>query len=58
MFTAGYERLECTSCGFKHEKIAASRTNKSGIGLGVLLGLGLATARVAGKVADPIHLPI
>jgi len=42
VLTAGYQRLECTSCGFKQEKIAASGTNMSGIGLGVLLGLGLA----------------
>ena len=42
LLTDGYERLECTSCGFKQEKIAASGTNMSGLGLGVLLGLGLA----------------
>ena len=42
VLTAGYERLECTSCGFKQEKIAASGASMSGIGLGVLLGLGLA----------------
>jgi len=40
--TVGYEHLECTSCGFKQEKIAASGSNLAGVGLGVIIGLGLA----------------
>jgi hypothetical protein len=34
--------LECGSCGFKQEKIATSGNDLAGVGLGVILGLGLA----------------
>ena len=34
--------LECSSCGFKQEKIATSGSDLAGVGLGVIIGLGLA----------------
>jgi transposase-like protein len=38
----GYERVQCTQCNYKQERFEASSTNLRGIGIGVLLGLGLA----------------
>ncbi len=47
VLTAGYQRLECTSCGFKQEKIAVSGTSVSGIGLGLFYPL------VAKSISQP-----
>lgn len=41
LVTVGYQRLQCTACNFKQERIAVG-ANATGVGIGVLLGLGLA----------------
>jgi hypothetical protein len=35
-------QFECGSCGFRQEKIETSGGNLAGVGLGVIIGLGLA----------------
>jgi hypothetical protein len=42
LVTVGYQRVQCTSCNFKQERFEASGTNLTSLGIGVLLGLGLA----------------
>ena len=34
--------IECESCGFRHQKVATSGSDLAGVGLGVIIGLGLA----------------
>lgn len=42
LITVGYQRVQCTACNFKQERFEASGTNLTSLGIGVLLGLGLA----------------
>jgi len=42
LVTAGYQRMQCTACNFKQERFEVSGTNVTSLGIGVLLGLGLA----------------
>ncbi len=41
--TVGYPRVQCTSCNFKQERLEAPGTHLTSLGIGVLLGLGIAT---------------
>jgi hypothetical protein len=54
LVTVGYQRVQCTACNYKQERFEASGTNFTSLGIGVLLGLGLAAlfASSEGKV-DP-----
>jgi len=40
--TVTYEAAACTRCSYKQERFEASSRNVTGLGIGVLLGLGLA----------------
>ncbi len=42
LVTVGYQRVQCTACNFKQERFEFSGTNLTSLGIGVLLGLGLA----------------
>jgi hypothetical protein len=42
LVTVGYQRVQCTACNYKQERFEASGTNQKSLGIGVLLGLGLA----------------
>lgn len=40
--TVGYQHIECTSCGYQQQTLAASGSNLATVGIGFLLGLGVA----------------
>lgn len=42
LVSIGYEAAACTRCNYKQERFDASGANLNGLGIGVLLGLGLA----------------
>jgi hypothetical protein len=42
VITVGYQAAACTRCNYKQERFEASSANLTGLGIGVLLGLGLA----------------